>query len=228
MLGELYEAALAGWAQPQIERADGRLTPLGAGRWLAAVPGDESVLRRCCGPTLDVGAGPGRLTVALAERGVPALAIDVTPYAVGLARSSGALALHRDVFASVPGTGRWARALLADGNIGIGGDPAALLLRISELLMPGGLALVEVQPPGVSMVREQVRLRQAAWAAAGSRGHRSAPTKSEGWAGTPAFRSPRPGRTLAAGSPPWPHLNVCLRAPRAWPPASAVMAAWTA
>lgn len=160
MLGELYEAALAGWAQPQIERADGRLTPLGAGRWLAAVPGDESVLRRCCGPTLDVGAGPGRLTVALAERGVPALAIDVTPYAVRLARSSGALALHRDVFASVPGTGRWARALLADGNIGIGGDPAALLLRISELLMPGGLALVEVQPPGVPMVREQVRLRQ--------------------------------------------------------------------
>ena len=55
-----------------------------------------------------------------------------------LARSCGALALHRDVFATVPGTGRWARVLLADGNIGIGGDPDALLSRVAELLKPPG------------------------------------------------------------------------------------------
>jgi hypothetical protein len=80
--------------------------------------------------------------VALGERGVPALGIDITTYAVWLARSSGALALHRDVFAPVPGAGRWARVLLADGNIGIGGDPVVLLRRAGELLRPGGLALV--------------------------------------------------------------------------------------
>ena len=97
--------------------------------------------------------------MALAERGVPALGIDVTPYAVRLARSSGALALRRDVFGAVPGTGRWGTLLLADGNIGIGGDPGTLLRRVAELIMPGGRALVEVEPPGAPLLRERVRLR---------------------------------------------------------------------
>ncbi len=158
MLGELYETALAGRARPQIEHADGRLAPMPADVWTQPLPGDESILARCAGPTLDIGSGPGRLTLALGERGIPALGIDVTPYAVRIAQATGALALLRDVFADVPGTGRWVNALLADGNIGIGGDPAALLRRVAELLMPGGCALVEVEPPGNPMVTEQVRL----------------------------------------------------------------------
>jgi SAM-dependent methyltransferase len=118
-------------------------------------PGDTSLVERCLGPTLDVGAGPGRLTLALAERGIPALGIDVTPDAVEEARSAGALALRRDVFGRVPGAGRWRTVLLADGAIGIGGDPAALLRRISDLLGPQGCALVEVQPPGEPARREE-------------------------------------------------------------------------
>jgi hypothetical protein len=106
-----------------------------------------------------VGSGPGRLTVALAERGIPALGIDVTPYAVRVARAAGALTLVRDVFGHVPGAGRWMTVLLADGNIGIGGDPVALLRRVAELLGPLGKALVEVQPPGSPLRKEQVRLR---------------------------------------------------------------------
>jgi SAM-dependent methyltransferase len=159
VIGELYEQALAGLAAPDVEHADGRLCPLLAQRWLAARPGDQSLLDRCAGPTLDVGAGPGRLTVALAERGIPALAVDVTPHAVTLARSSGALALQRDVFGYLPGTGRWATVLLADGNIGIGGDPAALLRRAASLLMPGGVVVAEVDAPGTPFRRELVRLR---------------------------------------------------------------------
>jgi SAM-dependent methyltransferase len=162
VIGELYEQALAGVAAPEVERADGTARPLLARRWLTAVPGDESLLRRCAGPTLDVGAGPGRLTVALAERGVPALAIDITPYAVVLARSLGALALQRDVFGHVPGTGRWASVLLADGNIGIGGDPVALLRRVRELLAGDGSVVTELSAPGSGSRREQVRLRTIA------------------------------------------------------------------
>jgi SAM-dependent methyltransferase len=161
VLGELYEDALAGLARPEIEHADGRRTPLRVEDWLSELPGDASILDRCQGHTLDVGSGPGRLTVALGERGVPALGIDITPYAVRIARSCGALALRRDVFGAVPGTGRWATLLLADGNIGIGGDPGALLQRVAELLMPGGRALVEVEPPGAPLAREQVRLSHA-------------------------------------------------------------------
>ena len=161
MNGELYEHALAGRVAPEIEHADGTRTPLPVADWLQTHPGDSSLVARCSGPTLDVGSGPGRLTVALAERGIPALGIDVTPYAVTVARAAGALTLVRDVFGHVPGAGRWMTVLLADGNIGIGGDPVALLRRVGELLGPLGRALVEVQPPGTQLRSELVRLRAA-------------------------------------------------------------------
>jgi hypothetical protein len=48
--------------------------------------------------------------------------------------------------------------VLFDGNIGIGGDPVALLARVAELLGPDGVALVEVEPPGEPSQRLTVRL----------------------------------------------------------------------
>jgi SAM-dependent methyltransferase len=175
VLGELYEDALAGLARPEIEYEDGRRTPLRIDDWLHVIPGDASILDRCQGHTLDVGSGPGRLTVALAERGVPALGIDITPSAVQLARSCGALALHRDVFSTVPGTGRWARVLLADGNIGIGGDPLRLLRRAAELVRGGGTVLVETGGRPEELWRGTARVHAAAaagapvpWAEAGA------------------------------------------------------------
>lgn len=105
---------------------------------------DIALLDRCTGPTLDIGCGPGRLAAELARRGVPSLGVDVTPVALLIARAAGAMALHRSVFDRLPGEGRWPHALLIDGNIGIGGDPAALLARIKDLLLPrGGELLVE-------------------------------------------------------------------------------------
>lgn len=113
-----------------------------------ALPGDDSLLSRCAGPTLDVGCGPGRLTRALADRGHVALGVDVSAGAVRLARRRGARALRRDVFGPVPAAGRWTRVLLADGNIGIDGDPERLLRRCRRLGTPDGRVLVEVDPPG--------------------------------------------------------------------------------
>jgi SAM-dependent methyltransferase len=159
VVGDIYEGVLAGLMQADIEHSDGRSVPLRADRWFGAIAGDHTLLERCSGPTLDIGSGPGRLTVALAERGLPALGIDVTPYAVELTRAAGGLALRRDVFDRVPGTGRWQTVVLADGNVGIGGDPAALLLRVAELIGPGGRVLIEVQPPGRPARLETVRLR---------------------------------------------------------------------
>jgi SAM-dependent methyltransferase len=121
-----------------------RVDPLGWCR--RRLPGDAGLLRRCDGPTLDVGCGPGRLTAALHGAGVPALGIDVSRVAIRLARRRGAPALRRDVFTAVPG--RWRHVLLADGNIGIGGDPVALLRRCAALLGPDGRVHAEVGPPG--------------------------------------------------------------------------------
>jgi SAM-dependent methyltransferase len=146
---DLYAAGLAGSQEPLVLRyADGTSRVLPVDVWTAvAVDGDESMLQRCHGATLDVGCGPGRLTVALGLNGLPALGVDIAPGAVELARSRGALALSRSIFSDLPGLGRWSTALLADGNIGIGGDPVGLLKRLSELLAHHGRIVVEVDPP---------------------------------------------------------------------------------
>jgi hypothetical protein len=48
--------------------------------------------------------------------------------------------------------------LLADGNIGIGGDPEALLRRCRSVLRPGAVALVETSPDPDHDVRTAVTL----------------------------------------------------------------------
>ncbi|MFF4622217.1 class I SAM-dependent methyltransferase [Nonomuraea jabiensis] len=159
MIGEIYADALAG-ATAEIEYVDGTRVTLETACWFEPVDGDEAFLSRCSGPTLDIGSGPGRLTVALTHRGVRALGIDITPRAVALTRRAGGFALLRDVFDEVPGSGRWATALLADGNIGIGGNPELLLRRVRQLVRPGGEVLVELAPPEATSRVDRVRLRR--------------------------------------------------------------------
>jgi SAM-dependent methyltransferase len=128
--------------------------------WSRAVDGvDLALLSECRGETLDVGCGPGRMTRALAERGHPALGIDVVPEAVRMTRARGGAAIVRDVFETLPGEGRWTTVLLADGNIGIGGDPRALLTRIRILLRVGGRVVVELAEPGTGVVTRQIVLQ---------------------------------------------------------------------
>jgi SAM-dependent methyltransferase len=144
----LYEEALNDQAPALVLRtADGRGLPLQIPRWCGPPDAaDEELLQRCRGPVLDVGCGPGRLTIALTGQGIPALGVDISRAAVDLVRQAGAPAVHRSVFDSLPGQGRWATVLLADGNIGIGGLPARLLRRCAQLLAPGGRILIEAEP----------------------------------------------------------------------------------
>ncbi len=141
------------------ERGGGRI-PLDVSRWVAEpTPAEAALLRGLAGPVLDIGCGPGRLTAALGARGVHALGIDVSGDAVARTRARGAAALRRSVFDPLPLAGRWGAALLLDGNLGIGGDPVALLRRLGALLRPGGTVLVEVEGPGGGCCRTvEVRL----------------------------------------------------------------------
>jgi SAM-dependent methyltransferase len=134
------------------EDGQGRI-PLHVERWCAEPDvADTTLLNRALRrglPTLDIGCGPGRLVTALQRRGLPALGVDVTRAAVTRTIGLGGSALCRSVFDRLPGEGRWGTGLLADGNVGIGGDPEALLQRVAELLAPGGQLLVEVEPADV-------------------------------------------------------------------------------
>lgn len=142
-----YEQSLRTAAPLGLRTDDGRSVVLDVARWLAGVDAaDETVLSRCAGPVLDVGCGPGRFVSSLNERGVAALGVDIAETAVALTRGQGLPALLRNVFADLPGEGRWPTVLLIDGNIGIGGDPLRLLTRIRSLLAPGGTLLVESHP----------------------------------------------------------------------------------
>ena len=135
---------------------------LPARRWLAeADDSDRALLARCVGATVDIGCGPGRMTQALLDAGVRALGIDLVKEAVQLARQRGAVALQRDVFSSLPAEGAWDTALLADGNIGIGGDPVRLLRRVSVLLAPGGRVVTDLAAPGGRITVHRIGLEVA-------------------------------------------------------------------
>ncbi|WP_308295752.1 class I SAM-dependent methyltransferase [Streptomyces odontomachi] len=140
-----------------LRRDDGWLLPLEVERWCARADRvDLTVLDRCEGAVLDVGCGPGRLVAELAARGRTALGIDVSETAVARTRRLGGQALRRSVFEALPGEARWGTVLLMDGNIGIGGDPRALLDRVARLLAPDGLLIVETAPVDVD---ERARVR---------------------------------------------------------------------
>ncbi|MFG2653358.1 class I SAM-dependent methyltransferase [Streptomyces sp. NPDC048436] len=154
-----YAAALRTGRGPLfLRRSDGWLLPLEVERWCAGADlVDREVLDRCEGAVLDVGCGPGRLVAELGARGRTVLGIDVSDAAVDHTARLGGRALRRSVFEPLPGEGRWGTALLMDGNIGIGGDPHALLTRVAQLVSPGGLLIAETSPMDVDE-RTQVQV----------------------------------------------------------------------
>jgi SAM-dependent methyltransferase len=153
-----FEPALAG-SMTGMQLGDGRLLSLQTHRWHCAPDtADEWLIERCYGSTIDLGCGPGRLVHALAQRGFDSLGVDCSPHAIRQCRARGVSVLQSDVFGALPYEGAWQHVLLADGNIGIGGDPLLLLRRAAELLAAGGTLLTELAAPGAGYWTGPARL----------------------------------------------------------------------
>ncbi|OIH96647.1 MULTISPECIES: bifunctional 2-polyprenyl-6-hydroxyphenol methylase/3-demethylubiquinol 3-O-methyltransferase UbiG [unclassified Curtobacterium] len=147
--GEPYARALRTDGRLRLTDPDrpGEVTTLDVGRWSAAADQvDRSLLENVDGAVIDIGCGPGRMLVAAAQLGLPSLGVDVSAEAVAIATRSGGTALQGSVFDPVPDEGHWDTALVIDGNIGIGGDPAALLDRCRAIVREGGRVVVETNP----------------------------------------------------------------------------------
>jgi SAM-dependent methyltransferase len=147
---------------------DGTILDLPAHRWFgAASTAEHRALDHAIGPALDIGCGPGRHLVALAERKVFALGVDISRPFLDVARTRGVNVLERSVFDRLPGARRWRSALLFDGNVGIGGDPLALLARVLQLLSDDGRIIVEIEPGtarhDVVVVRAELEAHVGPW-----------------------------------------------------------------
>jgi SAM-dependent methyltransferase len=181
----LSTAESGGWPETVLDRpADAVLrlvdteevVRLPVGRWHGPVLAEElAILEKVRSPVLDVGCGPGRHAAALRGFGHHALGIDSSPAAVRAAKRRGAAAINVSVFGPVPHAGDWATALLLDGNIGIGGDPVRLLIRLHHLLGAEGQVFVEVDPIGAESRRFHAQVQHAggsgpgfAWAFVGA------------------------------------------------------------
>ena len=155
-----YDEAFTGKVTHVVDHV-GRTRPFEVAQWSSAPDwvDRELFVEPCDAATIDIGCGPGRLVAEIVARQVPAMGIDVSSEAIRQTRGRGALALRRDVFGVIPGQGRWAYALLADGNLGIGGDPVRLLARLRQVLTADGTVIAEVAAAGTGLVHEHRRLR---------------------------------------------------------------------
>lgn len=157
---EAFDAAFSGQSC-EVVRADGTTYALATSLWSGEATAADLALfvEPCHGPTVDIGCGPGRLTAALASVGCEVLGVDSSETAVRLTRARGAMALQLDVLGDLQIGTQWSHVLLADGNVGLGGDPVRLLRRMRDLIHENGTVLVELAAEGVPSGPEQLRLK---------------------------------------------------------------------
>ena len=100
--------------------------------------------RRPSAPVLDAGCGGGALVRALINRGIPAVGLDVSPVAATMALTEGHSSVVRGALPFAPFAPHSFSAVTLLHVLEHTADPAAFLLAIDELLVPGGRLIVQV------------------------------------------------------------------------------------
>jgi len=115
------------------------------------------------GPVLDLGAGAGRASLYLQERGLRVTAVDASPGAAEVCRRRGVADVRLGDVNDPPADQPWAGVLLLSGNLGLGGSwegNRRLLARLAELVVPGAVLVGDsVTPTGPARVVLRIRYR---------------------------------------------------------------------
>ncbi len=138
--------SVAGASQPiVIERDDGFIAVDATDYFAGLDDLAQWALDRAVGRVLDVGAGTGRASLAVQERGQDVVALDVSPGAILACRQRGVEAVYAgsvEQAAAEATIGTFDSALLLGSNLSLLGSPAAapsFLAALGELLRPGGV-----------------------------------------------------------------------------------------
>lgn len=117
-------------------------------------------------PALDLGAGAGRASLWLQQRGVDVTAVDSSPGAVAVCRARGVADARVADLDQPPTDKRWRLILLLCGNLGLGGSfegNRRLLRRLAEVAAPGAVLVGDtVEPGGQAEIGLRIRYRGSA------------------------------------------------------------------
>ncbi|HEY5990836.1 MAG TPA: methyltransferase domain-containing protein [Streptosporangiaceae bacterium] len=135
-----------------IERDDGFID-FDPGDYLGGLHACDSwALERARGRVLDVGAGAGRASLALQERGQDVVALEVSPAAVDVCRSRGVKEVFHGTVADLAAAGApvFDSVLMLGNNIGLLSSAQRapqVLAEIGAVLKPGGVIVGTLPGP---------------------------------------------------------------------------------
>lgn len=138
-----------------IERDDGYIDSMGGGYLFAPFPkwdeGERKAIRLARGRVLDVGAGGGRVSTYLQNKGLDVTAIDISPQAIEVCRRRGVEKARVLDFAKItPSLGTFDTIVMFGNNFGLFGSPARakrLLRVLHKMTSPEARILAETLDP---------------------------------------------------------------------------------
>jgi SAM-dependent methyltransferase len=149
-------AILEGREAPEIiERDDGYIDSYGGHYLLAPYSkwdeNEKRAIRLAKGRVLDVGAGGGRVSLHLQDKGLPVLAIDISPLAIDVCKRRGIKSAKAMRFEDIsPSLGTFDTVVMFGNNFGLFGTPARakrLLKRLYRMTSDDAIILGETLDP---------------------------------------------------------------------------------
>jgi hypothetical protein len=123
----------------------------------------ELLPRVTSGPVLDLGAGAGRASLYVQDRGMEATAVESSPGAAEVCRRRGVKDVRVADLNEPPSDRRWQTILLLCGNLGLGGSyegTRRLLQRLSDVSADDAVVVGDtVTPTGTPEIGLRIRYR---------------------------------------------------------------------